>query len=46
METVKADLASQGYERVEVLEKIDGTTVYVPDTDIYYEWTICETDIR
>jgi len=46
VETVKADLASQGYERVEVLEKIDGTTVYVPDTDIYYEWTICETDIR
>ena len=46
VQTVKADLAMQGYERIEVLEKTDSTVVYVPDTDIYYEWTICETEIR
>lgn len=46
VQTVKADLATQGYERIEVLEKTDSTVVYVPDTDIYYEWTICETEIR
>ena len=31
-----ADLKKEGYERIEVLEKMDSMTVYVPDTDIYY----------
>lgn len=45
-QTVMTDLEEQGYERIEVLEEIDSTTIYVPDTDIYYEWEICESEIR
>lgn len=41
-----ADLKKEGYERIEVLEKMDSMTVYVPDTDIYYEWTISESEIQ
>lgn len=44
--TVVADLKAQGYERVEVLRHPDSASVYVPDSDIYYEWEIHETDIQ
>ena len=51
--SIKADvqmelknLREAGRERIEVQGTPDGATIYVPDTDIYYEWTIAETDIR
>ena len=43
---VVADLKGKDWERVEVLEQGDSFSVYVPDTGISYDWTICETDIR
>ena len=41
-----ADLEEQGYERIEVLEGMGSTTIYVPDTGISYEWEIRESEIR
>ena len=46
VQTELANLREAGRERIEVQETLDGATIYVPDTDIYYEWTIVETDIR
>ena len=45
-QTVMADLEEQGYERIEVLEGMGSTTIYVPDTGISYEWEIRESEIR
>ena len=46
VQTELANLREAGRERIVVQETLDGATIYVPDTDIYYEWTIVETDIR
>lgn len=43
---VVADLKGKDWDRVEILEQGDSFSVYVPDTGISYDWTICETDIR
>ena len=46
VQTELANLREACRERIVVQETLDGATIYVPDTDIYYEWTIVETDIR
>jgi len=38
-------LHEEGYKPV-VLRRESGATVYVPDSDIYYEWDIFETPIE
>ncbi len=43
---VVAELKERNWERVEVLEQGDSFSVYVPDTGISYDWTICEADVR
>lgn len=43
-ETVKS-LSEQGHE-VEILKSFDRIEVYVPDSDIYYEWELFESSIR
>lgn len=42
--TVKS-LKESGYE-VKLLERLDEWEVYVPDTDIYYEWSIGQSTIE
>ena len=46
VQTELTNLRKAGRERIEVQDTLDGATVYVPDTDIYYEWAIVENDIR
>lgn len=46
VQTELTNLRETGRERIEVQETPEGAVVYVPDTDIYYEWTIVETDIK
>lgn len=46
VQTVVASLKEEGYEHIEVLEQPDRTDVYIPDTDIYYEWSINEMEIE
>ena len=46
VQTELTNLREAGREQIEVQETPNGATIYVPDTDIYYEWTIMETDIR
>lgn len=46
VQTELINLREAGRERIEVQETLDGATIYVPDTDIYYEWRIVETDIQ
>lgn len=42
--TVKR-LKESGYE-VKLLERLDEWEVYVPDTDIYYEWSVGQSTIE
>ena len=44
--SVVAELKEQDWDRVEVLGQGDSFGVYVQNTGISYEWTICETEIR
>lgn len=44
--SVVAELKERDWERLEVLEQGDSFGVYVQNTGISYEWTICETEIR
>ena len=46
VESVVSDLKGKDWERVEVQEQGNSFGVYVQNTGISYEWTICETDIR
>lgn len=46
VQTELVNLREAGRERIEVQETLDGATIYVPDTDIYYEWAIVENDIQ
>lgn len=46
VQAVTADLKAQGYESIRVLRHPDSAEMYVPDTDIYYEWAIHETEIQ
>lgn len=39
-------LKDSGYKDVEVLERTDECEVYVPDTDIYYEWSVSTSSIE
>lgn len=43
--TVKS-LKDGGYKDVKVLEWTDEWAVYVPDTDIYYEWSVGKSSIE
>lgn len=45
-ETIVEDLTAQGYEPVIVKNGWDTAEVYVPDSDIYYEWSIIVSAIR
>lgn len=46
VQTELVNLREAGRERIEVQETLDGATIYVPDTDIYYEWAIVENNIQ
>lgn len=45
VETEVKSLTEEGYKPV-ILRREDGATVYVPDSDIYYEWEIIETTLE
>lgn len=44
--TVEADLKEQGYSPMVLDGTYGNITIFVPDTDIYYEWSIAESDIQ
>lgn len=46
IKTTLSNLREQGYKRVELLERMDEYEIYVPDRDIYYEWSIEESTIE
>jgi len=43
---VKASLVRQGYQPKEQRDALGDPGVYVPDTDIYYEWRVFCTTIE
>lgn len=45
-ETVLDALKKQGYESAKLDNAWNSKEVYVPDTDIYYSWTIIHSDIQ
>lgn len=46
VETVEKDLRAQGYEPTTLGDAVGGAEVYVPDSNIYYEWKIIATHIH
>ena len=45
-EILENELRTRGYDPVVLCKRTGDREIYVPDTDLYYEWTIHESSIN
>lgn len=46
VETVVKSLTEEGYEPTVLRDACDGVEVYVADSDIYYQWSIFDSNVQ